>query len=64
MALPWISRDDYIGKWGKFWDFDGDESIVIGKLTEKKHNFFYTKDGYYNYFQPLTEEQIKILGLE
>lgn len=63
-----INYEDYIGKWGKFFDNEGDEDIVISRLTE-----FFKSEGVryltsykaiYRFFEPLTEEQIKILGLE
>ncbi|MFJ1490530.1 hypothetical protein [Capnocytophaga canis] len=64
-----IDYNDYIGKWGKFYD-DKERSndFVISKLVyydEDANNDFETTDGHkYNYFEPLTEEQVKILGLE
>ena len=61
--------DDCIGKWGKFTDI-GDEDVVISKLDRvmdmKKEAYpFVSSDGnYYEHFECLTQEQIKILGLE
>ena len=60
-----VNYEEYIGKWGKFWD-DNKERFIIGKLL------YYSKDGddpfesefnWFENFEPLTEEQIKVLGL-
>ena len=60
-----INYEEYVGKWGKFWD-DNKERFIIGKLL------YYSKDGddpfesefnWFENFEPLTEEQIKVLGL-
>lgn len=57
--------EEYVGKWGKFWS-DNKERFIIGKLL------YYGKDGddpfesefnWFENFEPLTEEQIKVLGL-
>lgn len=69
-----ISYDDYIGKWGKFWDTAYENTVIIAKLSsyrlENPYRSFrcytYGEDsdmGYTN-FEPLTEEQSKILNLE
>ena len=64
-----INYNDYIGKWGKFWndDFeDFEDYYVISKLKEYKSGDTYKfkiLGGVYNTFEPLTEEQIKVLGL-
>ena len=63
---PPINYQDYIGKWGKFWDIE--EYIVIDKLMsiqiDKKRTLFYANKGYhYIYFEPLTSEQLRILEL-
>lgn len=63
---PPINYQDYIGKWGKFWDIE--EHIVIDKLMsiqiDKKRTLFYANKGYhYIYFEPLTSEQLRILEL-
>ena len=61
-----VDYKNHIGKWGKFWD-NNPEYFRVGKLvlyiegTQKpfqgiSHNF--------RYFEPLTEEQIKILNLK
>ena len=60
-----VNYEEYVGKWGKFWD-DNKERFIIGKLL------YYSKDGddpfesefnWFENFEPLTEEQIKVLGL-
>lgn len=64
---PIINWSDYIGKWGKFWDEDSFD-FIISKLyfyNEENNAKFITSDNcpFYN-FKPLSEEQLKILGLE
>lgn len=60
-----IDYNDYIGKWGKFWDDYVDEGFCVSKLNKIVFDFFHTTDDTpFNYFEPLTEEQIKILELE
>ena len=53
-------------KWGMFRNsFEND--IIISKLTlyvkENEHAFRTTDKTFYKFFEPLTEEQIKVLGL-
>lgn len=59
-----INYNDYIGKWGKFWN-DCSKEYTISKLEKVKLNKFKsnTSIALYNNFEPLTEEQIKILNL-
>ena len=62
-----VNYEEYIGKWGKFWDSDKD-ILLIGKLLaydniENEGYPFENEFGYYAKFEPLTEEQIKVLGL-
>lgn len=62
-----INYEEYIGKWGKFWDSNKD-ILLIGKLlaydnTENEGYPFENEFGYYANFEPLTEEQVKVLGL-
>ena len=62
-----INYEEYVGKWGKFWDSNKD-ILLIGKLlaydnTENEGYPFENEFGYYANFEPLTEEQIKMLGL-
>ena len=65
-----INYDDYIGKCGKFWD-NNKRIVVVGKLINylphlvaafemKVRN---NRTASYENFEPLTEEQIKVLGL-
>lgn len=62
-----IDWNDYVGKWGKF-SSDGYKDIIISKLKsfedDKRVVFETSAEEYFQYFKPLTEEQIKILGLE
>ena len=68
-----INYEEYIGKWGKFWDVtkhSGIQNMVIGHLSDYNENdiegFPFACEetgGYYTNFEPLTKEQIKILGL-
>lgn len=64
-----INYHDYIGKWGKFWN-EGDK-VVIDTLAEIDTEEYgrmvfgpYITNMYYDNFEPLTEEQLKILNLE
>lgn len=61
-----INYKDYIGKWGKFWDNDL-EGLQIGKLWKFDLNSKYPfgcRYGFFNNFELLTGEQIKVLNLE
>ncbi|WGU68236.1 hypothetical protein QIU18_00445 [Capnocytophaga canimorsus] len=63
-----IDWNDYVGKWGKF-KSRGLKRFVIDKLKSvefhEKNSFCAETDRTYYYeFEPLTEEQVKILGLE
>lgn len=69
-----VNYNDYVGKWGKFWDTAYKNTVIIAKLSsyqlENHYRSFrcytYGEDsdmGYTN-FEPLTEEQTKILNLE
>ena len=65
-----INYEECIGKWGKFWD-NGENTVIVGKLYDyyqyHTHHFrVRTHDdevAFYTNFEPLTEEQIKILEL-
>ena len=62
-----VNYEEYVGKWGQFWDSNKD-ILLIGKLlaydnTENEGYPFENEFGYYANFEPLTEEQIKVLGL-
>lgn len=60
-----INYDDYIGKLGMFWDNEyGEVHRLIRRLKDFGEDEFQTDNGYsFKNFKPLTEEQIKILGL-
>ena len=63
-----VNYEEYIGKWGKFTDVSNNNDFVIGRLSSFKvsndETYFATESGdAYNTFEPLTEEQIKVLGL-
>lgn len=62
-----INYEEYVGKWGRFWD-DDKNHFIISKL------FSYDDDNYEEYplesltdffknFEPLTKEQTKVLEL-
>ena len=67
---PQINYTKYINKWGKF-GFSEDKIEIIGILKDFRETleglkYFYPfEDRYinYEYFEPLTDEQLKILGL-
>ena len=63
-----VKYEDYIGRWGKFWNYDSGNDILISTLyfynTENDYKFITNNDEAYEYFEPLTEEEIKILKLE
>lgn len=61
-----IDYTEYIGKWGKFWDIDV-KTCIIDRLIECKPDdeyYFTTSEFGYLNFEPLTDEQIKILELK
>ena len=61
-----INYKDYIGKWGKFWDTDV-KTCIIDRLIECKPDdeyYFTTSEFGYLNFEPLTDEQIKVLGIK
>ena len=61
-----VNYEEYIGKWGKFWDNDL-EGLQIGKLWKFDLNSKYPfgcRYGFFNNFELLTGEQIKVLNLE
>ena len=65
-----IDWDGYKGKWGKFYDDCNNKNFcIIDKLESFDDSQKYPFNAefcnsYYKHFEPLTEEQIKILGLE
>lgn len=68
-----INYDDYIGKWGKFWDTAYENTVIIAKLSSyllgggyrsfRCYTYGEDSDMGYTNFEPLTEEQTKVLGL-
>ena len=62
-----INYEDYIGKWGRFFD-KNEIHIAIDKLVDYHGSSadapFESRFAHYSNFEPLTEEQIKILKLE
>ena len=61
-----IDYKEYIGKWGKFWN-NYIEKFIITTLDDYFMNDnkpFETNCGFFKHFEPLTDEQIKVLGLK
>lgn len=62
-----IDYKNYLNKWGKFWNGNS-EDIVIDKLSyyHESHDnpFSIARCESFKFFQPLTDEQIKVLELE
>lgn len=64
-------NNEYVGKWGKFWD-NGENTVIVGKLygyyQYQIHHFkARTHDdevAFYTNFEPLTDEQLKVLGVK
>ena len=63
-----IDYKQFEGKWGKFWDSDCEKDFVVSILYcynhENQYEFITNDDHCYEFFEPLTEEQIKILNLK
>ena len=60
-----LEYSKYIGKWGMFWNNDKEE-YIIGKLESYDGKWFVSESSpipLYKNFKPLTEHQIKSLGL-
>lgn len=59
-----INYEECIGKWGKFWN--DKKEYIVSKLERYSSEGFRTTTSIalYKFFEPLTEEQIKILNLE
>lgn len=65
-----VNYEEDVGKWGKFW-VNKEKTVAIGKLCDYKPHAICrfkmrTHDdevAFYTNFEPLTEEQIKVLGL-
>lgn len=61
-----IDYNEHIGKYCKFWNKDK-HNIVIDRFVgydNSRTKFFESTFDYYENFEPLTEEQLKILGLK
>lgn len=60
-----IDYSKFIGKWGMFWSNKDKDERIIGKLEGFDDRYFKstTSITLYAYFKPLTDEQIKSLGL-
>lgn len=62
-----IDYEQYLGAWGKFWNYDSGNDILVSTLyyynDENDYKFITDNDEAYEFFEPLTEEQIKVLGL-
>lgn len=61
-----IDYSPYIGKWCKFRNRDYEEFyyLCILKSVDEKGYFWDSEDDVWDICEPLTDEQIKILGLE
>lgn len=59
-----MNYNEYIGKWGKFWN--DKKEYIVSKLERYSSEGFRTTTSIalYKFFEPLTEEQLKILNLE
>ena len=60
-----INYNDYLNKWGKFWN-DKINEYTISKLERIKLTGFVSNTSIviYDHFEPFTDEQIKVLKLE
>lgn len=60
-----IDYSKFIDKWGMFWSNKDKDERIIGKLGGYDDRYFKstTSITLYAYFKPLTDEQIKSLGL-
>ena len=58
-----VNYEEYVGKWGQFWN--AEKACTISKLDGYRREGFSssTAIALYEYFEPLTEEQVKVLGL-
>ena len=65
-----VDYSEYVGKWGKFW-ISGEKTVIIGKLNNyfpQANMSFEVKTksklvNCYDNFEPLTDEQLKVLAL-
>lgn len=60
-----IDYSKFIEKWGMFWSNKDKDERIIGRLEGYDDSYFKstTSITLYAYFKPLTDEQIKSLGL-
>ena len=61
-----IDYNKHIGKYCKFWNKDKHNTVIdrfVG-YDDSRTKFFESTFDYYENFEPLTEEQLKILGLK
>ena len=62
-----VDYEEYIGKWGRFFD-KNKVHIAIDKLVDYQGSSaeapFESRFAHYSNFEPLTEEQLKVLNLE
>lgn len=61
-----LDYSKFIGKWGMFWNDDNKDEYIIGKLESYDGKWFVSESSpipLYKNFKPLTEHQIKSLGL-
>lgn len=61
-----LDYSKFIGKWGMFWSDNDKEEYIIGKLESYDGKWFVSESSpipLYKNFKPLTEYQIKSLGL-
>lgn len=61
-----INYNEYIGKYCKFWNKDTNNTVIdrfVG-YDDSKEKFFESTFDYYLNFEPLTEEQLKVLNLK
>lgn len=65
-----INYENYMRKWGKFWNGASDNIFidVLDDLCEDCDGNVkfvpYEINSHYDHFEPLTDEQLKVLGLE
>ena len=61
-----VNYEEYVGKWGRFFD-KNEIHIAIDKLVDYHGSSadapFESRFAHYSNFEPLTEEQLKVLGL-
>ena len=62
-----VNYEECVGRWGKFWE-EGENEILISILVNYERNNkefpFETGNEYFSNFEPLTEEQVRVLNLD